>query len=92
MTAIARATLTIAEIGPWPGKAYAAIAGPPFAVTIHTCPYDAMRPAYQALVSWVSEHGGELAGDPWEVYFSDPSTEPDPATWRTQIIQPYRRA
>lgn len=142
VTAVARATLTVAEIGPWLGKAYAAIAGvladqqagpagPPFArhhmsgegrfeveagfpatrpiqgngdvqpselpggqvaVTIHTGPHDAMRPAYQALVSWVAEHGGELAGDPWEVYFSDPSTEPDPATWRTQIVQPYRQA
>lgn len=142
VTAVARATLTVAEIGPWLGKAYAAVAGvladqqagpagPPFArhhmsgegrfeveagfpatrpiqgngdvqpselpggqvaVTIHTGPYDAMRPAYQALVSWVAEHGGELAGDPWEVYFSDPSTEPDPATWRTQIVQPYRQA
>lgn len=142
VTAIARATLTVAEIGPWLGKTYGAIAhlltegqadpaGPPFAryhmlgegrfeveagfpatrpikgndeiqpselpggqvaVTIHTGPYDAMQLAYQALVSWVSEHGGELAGDPWEVYFSDPSTEPDPATWRTQVVQPYRQA
>ncbi len=142
VTAVARATLTVAEIGPWLGKAYGAIAtllaarqagpaGPPFAryhelgegrfeveagfpatrpiegngvaqpselpggqvaVTVHTGPYDQMEPAYQALASWVGQHGGELAGDPWEVYFSDPSTEPDPATWRTQVVQPYRRA
>ncbi len=142
VTAVARATLTVAEIGPWLGKTYGAIAGllasrqagpagPPFAryhllgegrfeveagfratrpiegngdvqpselpagqvaVTLHTGPYDEMELAYQALVSWVSEHGGELAGDPWEVYFSDPSTEPDPATWRTEIVQPYRQA
>ncbi len=142
VTAVARATLTVAEIGPWLGKAYGAIAGllaarqagpagPPFAryhvlgegrfeveagfpatrpiegngvaqpselpggqvaVTTHTGPYDQMEPAYQALASWVGQHGGELAGDPWEVYFSDPSTEPDPATWRTQVVQPYRRA
>ena len=49
-----------------------------------------MAPAYQALASWVSSHGGEPAGDPWEVYFSDPASEPDPATWRTEIVQPYR--
>lgn len=30
------------------------------------------------------------AGDLWEVYFSDPASEPDPATWRTEIVQPYR--
>jgi effector-binding domain-containing protein len=62
------------------------------AVTIHIGPYDAMQPACQALLSWVSEHGRELAGDSWEVYLSDPATEPDPATWRTQIVQPYRPA
>lgn len=48
------------------------------AVTIHTGLYDAMRPACQALVSWASEHGGELAGNPWEVYFSHPSAGPPP--------------
>jgi effector-binding domain-containing protein len=142
MTAVARATLTVAEVGPWLGKTFAAIAallaerqagpaGPPFAryhmlgegrfeveagfpadrqiegngdvqpselpggqaaVTVHVGPYDQMEPAYQALASWVSEHGGELAGDAWEVYFSDPSMEPDPATWRTEIVQPYFQA
>ena len=29
---------------------------------------------------------------PWEVYFTDPASEPDPVTWRTEIIQPYRAA
>ena len=139
-TAVARATLTLAEIGPWLGKTYGVIgglladrqagpAGPPFArfhvlgggrfeveagfpasrriegdgdvqpselpggqvaITLHVGPYDQMEPAYMALASWVSERGWELVGDAWEVYFSDPSTEPDPATWRTQIVQPYR--
>jgi effector-binding domain-containing protein len=139
VTAVARATLTVAELPPWLGKAYAAVAelltaqragpaGPPFArfhmlgggrleveagfpatrpiegngdvqpselpggqvaVTMHIGPYEQMEPGYAALASWVGEHGGKLAGDAWEVYFSDPSTEPDPATWRTEIVQPY---
>ncbi len=59
------------------------------AVTVHTGPYDQMEPAYQALSSWVTGQGGDLAGDAWEVYFSDPATQPDPATWRTEIVQPY---
>jgi effector-binding domain-containing protein len=141
-TAICRATLTVAEIGPWLGKVYGAVAGllsvqqagpagPPFAryhmlgdgrfeveagfpasrpvegsgdvqpselpggqvaVTVHTGPYGQMEPGYQALASWVTDHGGEAIGGAWEVYFSDPSTQPDPATWRTEIIQPYRQA
>ncbi len=59
------------------------------AVTVHTGPYETMEPAYEALVSWVTDHGGEVAGDAWEVYFSDPATQPDPATWRTEVVQPY---
>ena len=47
-----------------------------------------MAPAYEALASWVSSCGGEPAGDLWEVCFSDPASEPDPATWRTEIVQP----
>jgi effector-binding domain-containing protein len=26
--------------------------------------------------------------DMWEEYMSDPSTQPDPATWRTRLILP----
>ena len=61
----------------------------PVAVTMHIGPYDAMEPAYAALASWVGDRGGQLAGDPWEVY-SDPEQRPDPSTWRTEIVQPYR--
>jgi len=60
------------------------------ATTLHVGPYDAMEPAYQALASWVGEHGGETTGDAWEVYLSDPNDEPDPALWRTEVVQPYR--
>ena len=66
--------------------------GGPVAVTVHTGPYDQMEPGYRALASWVTDHGGEVTGDAWEVYFSDPATQPDPATRRTEIIQPYRHA
>ena len=65
--------------------------GGPVAVTMHIGPYDQLESAYQALEWWVSENGGELAGDAWEVYFTDPSTEPDAAAWRTEVVQPYRK-
>jgi effector-binding domain-containing protein len=64
----------------------------PVAVLRYVGPYDQMAAAYEALASWLASHGGEPAGDPWEVYFTDPASEPDPATWRTEIIQPYRPA
>jgi effector-binding domain-containing protein len=49
-----------------------------------------MGPAYEALADWVERRGGELDGEAWEVYYSDPGEQPDPATWRTEVIQPYR--
>jgi effector-binding domain-containing protein len=64
----------------------------PIAVTTHMGPYDAMQPAYAALLAWIEEQGGRAEGDPWEVYSTDPVEHPDPATWRTDIAQPYRPA
>jgi len=60
------------------------------AVTVHIGPYDAMEPAYEALRTWVQTHGGEPVGDAWEVYLSDPNADPDPSTWRTEVVQPYK--
>jgi effector-binding domain-containing protein len=64
----------------------------PAAVTVHVGPYDAIRPAHAALQAWILEHGGAPVGDAWEVYLSDPEVDQDPATWRTEVIQPYRPA
>lgn len=64
----------------------------PAARTMHVGPYDEMEGAYAALSGWVRQHGGEPSGDAWEVYFSDPDEETDPATWRTEVVQPYRPA
>jgi effector-binding domain-containing protein len=65
--------------------------GGPHATTVHVGPYEGLGAAYEALEAWVAERGGEPAGDPWEIYESDPTEQPDPATWRTQVILPFRR-
>ncbi|MFC3890753.1 GyrI-like domain-containing protein [Lentzea rhizosphaerae] len=69
-----------------------ALPGGPAARTVHLGPYEAMESAYGALTSWVRARGGDIAGDAWEIYFSDPEVEPDPAAWRTGVVQPYRMA
>lgn len=61
------------------------------AVTVHVGPYEEMAAGYEALDQWVRDHGGTPTGPPWEVYLSDPATQPDPAGWRTEIVQPYQR-
>jgi effector-binding domain-containing protein len=62
------------------------------AVTTHIGGYEDLDRAYLAIVSWLDVHGYELAGPHWEVYRTDPSAEPDPTRWRTDIVVPYRAA
>lgn len=58
--------------------------------TMHVGPYDAMVPGYRAINDWLTGQHATPFGDPWEIYLSDPGAQPDPAQWRTQIVQPYR--
>ena len=60
----------------------------PVASTIHTGPYDSLSEAYTALEKWIAESDSEPAGDPWEVYLTDPGEVPNPADWQTQINWP----
>jgi effector-binding domain-containing protein len=51
-------------------------------------PYDTLGETYAALMRWIGEQGRVVAGPMWEVYWTDPGTEPDPARWRTEVIIP----
>ena len=64
----------------------------PAATTLHIGEYDHMAPGYRAITDWIADHRGQPAGEPWKVYYSDPRTQPDPTTWRTEIVQPYHLA
>jgi effector-binding domain-containing protein len=59
--------------------------------TVHVGPYEEMAGAYDALLGWARDQGWRDVGDPWEIYLSDPSSEPDPATWRTEVVVPVER-
>ena len=56
--------------------------------TIHVGPYDTMSRTYASLRDWMAAEGLTPGGTMWEVYLTDPDTEPDPATWRTRIVWP----
>lgn len=64
--------------------------GGPAAVTTHIGRYEDLTSAYEAIHRWLGEHGYSPAGPHWEVYFTDPSVEPDPTRWRTDVVAPYR--
>ncbi|WP_020524760.1 GyrI-like domain-containing protein [Catelliglobosispora koreensis] len=59
------------------------------AVTTHFGPYEQLSDAYKDVQAWLDVHGFQQAGPHWEVYYSDPASEPDPATWRTDVFVPF---
>lgn len=52
--------------------------------TTHIGSFHEMMPAYQAMDKYMSEHGLQKTLI-IEQYYSDPTTEKDPAKWRTDI-------
>jgi effector-binding domain-containing protein len=66
-----------------------------YASLVYTGPYDGLVEANAALLDWGAEQG--LAWDTWaaengdgfgarfESYLTDPSTEPDPTKWETEV-------
>lgn len=64
----------------------------PAAMAVHAGPYEGLRATYDALESWIAQTGRTANGGPWEIYLTDPSVEPDPSKWLTEIIYPLRRS
>jgi effector-binding domain-containing protein len=58
------------------------------AVTWHIGPYDTIGDAHGFLDGWVHGQGLDHGDAPWEVYWTDPSDEPDSSRWRTEVGYP----
>lgn len=58
------------------------------AQVLHVGSFATLEQTYADLRTWMAEHGLTPGPVVWECYLSDPATEPDPATWRTQIVWP----
>lgn len=63
--------------------------GGPVAVATGHGGQESMDERLRVVHRWLSAHGCVPAGAHWEVYFTDPETEPDPARWRVDIVAPY---
>lgn len=57
-------------------------------VTWHVGPYHELGKAHETLEAWAKKNDLEIAGAPWEVYWTDPGQEPDPSKWRTEVLLP----
>jgi len=56
----------------------------------HYGPYEATEASHGSIDKYVTENKKTVIGAPWEVYVTDPSTEPDQSKWYTQIYYPVQ--
>ncbi len=57
---------------------------------VHLGPYETIDQTYDQLQRSLDDSGLHACGPMWEVYWTDPAMEPDPARWRTEIIVPIQ--
>ncbi len=62
-------------------------AGPAMKLT-YLGPYESLNSAHKYLFATAGEKGYTPAGSPWELYVTDPGSEPDPSKWITEIYLP----
>jgi effector-binding domain-containing protein len=58
------------------------------AMTWHVGSYHQLQESYDRLAAWMKAETLTARGGFWETYWTDPGLEPDPSTWRTQILWP----
>jgi effector-binding domain-containing protein len=63
----------------------------PAAIAVHAGPYESLGATYGAMERWLESSEHEANGGPWELYITDPSAEPDPMKWFTEVIFPLRQ-
>ncbi len=53
--------------------------------TDHYGPYEGLGAAHEALRTWAIDHGHQPEWGGWEVYETDPGSEPDSSKWLTRV-------
>lgn len=56
--------------------------------TIYRGPYEGLGDAWGEFRAWVQANGHQPAENLWECYLTDPHSNPDPATWQTELNWP----
>jgi effector-binding domain-containing protein len=59
--------------------------------TVYHGPYEGLGPAWAEFEAWIVAAGHTPAPDLWECYVAGPESNPDPATWRTELNRPLIR-
>jgi effector-binding domain-containing protein len=56
--------------------------------TVYHGPYEGLGPAWSEFDGWITAQGHTPGQDLWECYVTGPDSNPDPATWRTELNRP----
>jgi len=59
--------------------------------TVYHGVYEGLGPAWAEFDAWITAEGHTPAPDLWESYVAGPESNPDPATWRTELNRPMNR-
>jgi effector-binding domain-containing protein len=67
---------------------YKTMPGRDHAVANYYGSYDTLEDGHNAIQQWLMRYRRKLAGYPWEMFVTDPTTESDPNKWLTRIYYP----
>lgn len=70
------------------GVTAGSLPGGRIAEAVHVGPYETLSETYRAMGEWMHGQGLSPGNVMWESYLTDPSTNPDPATWQTEVFWP----
>jgi len=59
--------------------------------TVYHGPYEGLGSAWGEFDTWIAAEGHTPARDLWECYVAGPESNPDAATWRTELNRPLAR-
>lgn len=59
--------------------------------TVYHGDYEGLGPAWAEFDAWITAQGHTPGPDLWECYVVGPESNPDPATWRTELNRPLNR-
>lgn len=59
--------------------------------TVYHGPYEGLGAAWGEFIAWIAAERHTAAPDLWECYVAGPESNPDPATFRTELNRPLIR-
>jgi effector-binding domain-containing protein len=59
--------------------------------TVYHGPYEGLASAWSELGAWIVAEGHTPGPELWECYVAGPESDPDPATWSTELTRPLTR-